>query len=127
MKARKFKKRDRTTSGRATGTLICRLSLPTTSEEYDRRATTNNPARAIQLIRQFVERHLSKSPDLLTGAHFVIEAEVRASSHGLRRKQLAVWKFGDDITSTFEKASQAWASLELEEDYIAMETDITIP
>ncbi|MEP7039663.1 MAG: hypothetical protein ABI891_15125 [Acidobacteriota bacterium] len=57
-------------------------------------------------------------------ASFVIQAEVRASGGGLRRKCLAKWRFGDDLDLVFEKASQAWTMLELEEDYRAIEIEI---
>ncbi len=124
MKARKFIKRDRTIVGRATGTLLCLLSLPVINAEYDWRTTPTNPIKAIGLIRKFVNRHLPQNPELLTDARFVIEAEIRASKSRLGRKQLAVWNFGDDIKSTFEQASREWALLELEEDYSAFEVEI---
>lgn len=124
MKARKFIKRDRTTIGRATGALICRLLLPVTGEEYGWRTTPTNPGRAVGLIRKFVERHLPKNPDLLTGASFIIEAEIRASATRLGRKRLTEWKFGDALASTFEKASQEWESLEPEEDWTTSEVEI---
>jgi hypothetical protein len=124
MKAHKFIKRDRKTAGRTTGTLLCSLSLPTIDAEYDLRTDSMNPSRAVKKIRNFVERRLPKNPALQTDASFVIQAEVRASSGGLRRKQLAKWKFGDELDLVFEKASQAWATLELEEDYTTIEVEI---
>ncbi len=132
MKARKFVKRNRTTAGRATGTLLCHLSLPTIDAEYEPtidagynwRPFTGNPARVVGKIRNFVERHLPKNPALQKDASFVIQAEIRASGGGLRRKRLAKWKFGDDLDVVFEKASQAWATLELEEDYTEIEVEI---
>jgi len=83
MKARKFIRRDRTTAGRATGTVTCRLLLPAIDEEHDWRTTPTNPARAVGLIRKFVVRHLPKNPDLLTDASFVIEAEIVPLKPGL--------------------------------------------
>jgi hypothetical protein len=115
MKARKFIKRDRTTPGRANGTLLCKLVLPALEERYDFRAS-QNPARAVESIRNFVNRHLPQNPELLTDASFLIEAELRASSGGFRRKKLAIWKFGDELASVFEETSQSWASLDLEDD-----------
>ncbi len=124
MKARKYIERNRTTAGRATGTLLCQLSLPTIDAEYDWRPFVGNPARVVEKIRHFVERHLPKNPVLQKDASFVIQAEVRASGGGLRRKRLAKWQFGDDLDLVFEKASQAWASLELEEDYTTIEVEV---
>ena len=89
MKAHKFIKRDRTTIGRATGSVLCRLLLPALEKEYDWRTTPTNPAKAVGLIRKFVNRHLPQNPDLLTGARFVIEAEIRASKSRIGRQQLA--------------------------------------
>ncbi len=124
MKARKYIERNRTTAGRATGTLLCQLSLPTIDAEYDWRPFVGNPARVVEKIRHFVERHLPKNPVFQKDASFVIQAEVRASGGGLRRKRLAKWKFGDELDLVFEKASQAWATLELEEDYTTIEGEI---
>jgi hypothetical protein len=124
MKARKFIKRDRTTIGRATGTLLCRLSLPAIEQEYDWRTTPTNPAKAIGLIRKFVNRHLPQNLDLLNDARFVIEAEIRASKTRIGRKQLVKWSFGDELDLTFAQASTAWAALEFEEDYSAFEVEI---
>jgi hypothetical protein len=124
MKARKFIKRDRETAGRATGTLLCRLSLPATGEEHDWRATPTNPAKAVGLIRKFVNRHLPQNPNLLIDASFVIEAEIRVSKTRLGRKQLAIWNYGDELAPTFERASEAWTSLELEEDYFSFEVEL---
>lgn len=89
MKARKFIKRDRTTPGRATGTLLCRLSLPAIEQEFDWRTSPTNPAKAVGLVRKFVSRHLPQNPELLTDAKLVIEAEIRASKTRIGRKQLA--------------------------------------
>ena len=124
MKARKYIERNRTTAGRATGTILCHLSLPTIDAEYDWHPFVGNPTRAVEKIRNFVKRHLPKNPALQKDASFVIQAEVRASGGGLRRKRLAKWKFGDELDLVFEKASQAWASLELEEDYTTIEVEI---
>lgn len=124
MKARKFIKRDRTTVGRGTGTIMCRLHLPTTDENYDWRTTPTNLTRAVGLIRKFIERHLSKSSELLKGARFVIEAEIRAAPNRLGRKTLAEWKFGDELSPVFEQASEKWASLEFEEDWKAFDVEL---
>ncbi len=124
MKVRKHIERNRTTAGRATGTVLCHLSLPTIDAEYDWRPFQGNPTRVMEKIRHFVERHLPKNAALQKGASFVIQAEVRASGGGLRRKRLAKWKFGDDLDLVFEQASQAWATLELEEDYTIIEVEI---
>ena len=124
MKGRKYIGRNRTTAGRATGTLLCQLSLPTIDAEYDWRPFQGNSARVVGKIRHFVERHLPKNPALQKDASFVIQAEVRASGGGLRRKRLSKWQFGDDLDLAFEKASQAWATLELEEDYMTIEVEI---
>jgi hypothetical protein len=124
MKARKYIERNRTTAGRATGTLLCQLSLPTIDAEYNWRPFQGNPTRVVGKIRNFVERHLPKNPALQKDASFVTQAEVRASGSGLRRKRLAKWKFGDELDLVFEKASQAWATLELEEDYTTIEVEI---
>ncbi|MEP7214259.1 MAG: hypothetical protein ABI791_14365 [Acidobacteriota bacterium] len=124
MKAHKFIKRNRTTAGRATGTLLCQLSLPGIDAETDWRRFKGNPERVVEKIRHFIERHLPKNSALLKDASFVIQAEVRASSGGLRRKRLAKWKFGDDLDLVFKTASQAWAMLESEEDYAAIEVEI---
>ncbi len=124
MKARKYIGRNRTTAGRATGTLLCHLSLPSIDAEYDWRPLVENPARAVEKIRNFVKRHLPKNLALQKDGSFVIQAEVRASGGGLRRKRLAKWKFGEELDLVFEKASQAWASLELEEDYTTIEVEV---
>ena len=124
MKVRKYIERNRKTAGRATGTILCQISLPTIDAEYDWRPFDGNPARMLEKIRHFVERRLPKNPALQKDASFVIQAEVRASSGGLRRKRLAKWKFGDDLALVFEKASQAWATLEFEEDYTTIEVEI---
>ena len=124
MKARKYIERNRTTAGRATGTLLCQLSLPTIDAEYDWRPFQGNPARVVEKIRHFVERHLPKNPALQKDASFVTQAEVRASGSGLRRKRLAKWKFGDDLDLIFAKASRGWAALELEEDCAAVEVEL---
>ena len=70
-----------------------------------------------------MEHHLPKHPALQKDASFVIHAEVRASNGGLRRKRLAKWEFGDDLDLVFEKASRAWAKLDLEEDYTIIEVE----
>ncbi|MDQ3800346.1 MAG: hypothetical protein M3384_12920 [Acidobacteriota bacterium] len=124
MKVRKFIKRDRATAGRATGTLLCRLSLPAIDEEYDWRTTPASSIKAIGLIRKFVNRRLPQNPELLTDARFVIEAEIRVSKTRIGRKRLAVWNFGDDLSAALEQASKEWELLELEEDYSAFEVEI---
>ncbi len=124
MKAHKFLKRNRTTAGRATGTVLCQLSLPAIEAEYDWRPFDGNPTRVLEKIRHFVERRLPKNSALQKDASFVIQAEVRASGGGLRRKRLAKWKFGDDLDLVFKNASQAWATLEFEEDYTTIEVEI---
>lgn len=124
MKVRKYIKRDREIIGRGTGTIMCRLSLPITDETYDWRSTPTNSARAIKPIRKFVARHLSKSPDLLAGSTFIIEAEIRTSPRTLGRKRLAVWKFGEPLDPIFEKALKEWNLLEMEEDWIPFDTEI---
>ena len=124
MKVRKYIERNRKTAGRATGTVLCQISLPAVDAEYDWRPFDGNPARVLEKIRHFVERRLPKNPALQKDASFVVQAEVRASSGGLRRKPLAKWKFGDDLASVFEQASQAWATLEFEEDYTTIEVEI---
>lgn len=75
-------------------------------------------------MRHFLERHIPKNVALQKDASFVIQAEVRASGGGLRRKRLGKWKFGDDFDLVFEQASHAWARLELEEDYTIIEVEI---
>jgi hypothetical protein len=124
MKAIKFIKRNRTTAGRGTGTILCCLSLPAIDEKYHWRTTPNNPAKAVSLIRKFVNRHLPQNPDLLTGASLVVEAEIRATNTRLERKLLATWNIGDDFDLTLKQASKEWLLLELEEDYIPFEVDI---
>ena len=124
MKVLTYIERNRKTAGCATGTLLCQLSLPTIDVESDWRRFNGNPTRMVEKIRHFVQRHLPKNPDLQKDASFVIQAEVRASSGGIRRKRLAKWKFGDDLDSVFEKASQVWATFELEEDYTTVEVEI---
>ena len=125
MKARKFINRDRTTVGRGTGTLLCRILLPATGEEYDWQTPQDSRPHAIGMIRKFVERRLPKNPDFLIDASFVIEAEIRGSATRLGRKRLAVWKFGDSLASTFETVLQEWESLEFEEDdHAAVEIEI---
>lgn len=124
MKAHKYIKRNRRTAGRATGIVSCQLSLPALDTEYGWQPFVGNPARVLAKIRHFVERHLPKSPALQKDASFVIQAQVRAASGGLRRKRLAKWKFGDDLALVFEKASQALATLEFEEDYTTIEVEI---
>ena len=124
MKVRKYIGRNRKTAGLATGTVLCQLSLPSIDEEYDWRPFNGNPARVLEKVRHFVERRLPKTPALQKDASFVIQAEVCASSGALRRKRLAKWTFGDDLALTFEKASQAWKTLEFEEDYTSIEVKI---
>lgn len=124
MKVRKYIGRDRKTAGLATGTVLCQLSLPAIEEEYGWRPFQGNPARIIEKIRHFIERRLPENPVLQKDASFVIQAEVRASSGALRRKRLAKWTFGNDLALVFKQASQAWATLELEEDYTTIEVEI---
>ena len=126
MKVRKFIKRERRTAGRATGSILCRFSLPTIGEEYEIRRSTPNPARTVDSIRKFIEWHLPKSFDLQIGASFIIQAEIRASGGGLRRKQLAKWKFGEKLDSIFKKAEYEWSLLELEEDWSTTEVEVDI-
>lgn len=126
MKARKFTKRDRRTSGRATGTIFCRLLLPILQEKYDFRLTQINPKQAISAIRKFINRHLGKTDNLLFDASFVIEAEMRASSGGFRRKKLATWSFNDDVENVLNQATKKWNSLEFEnDDYEPIEVDLS--
>ena len=124
MKVRKYIGRNRRTAGLATGTVLCQLSLPAIDEENDWRPFNGNPARVLEKVRHFVERRLPENPILQKDASFVIQAEVRASSGALRRKRLAKWAFGDDLALVFEQASQAWAMLELEDDYTTIEVEI---
>lgn len=128
MKARKFIKRDRSTAGRATGTLLCKLSLPTIEKEYDLRTQSFsvNPLRTIEKVKSFIQRHLPDNINLQTDASFIVQAEIRASSGGLRRKLLAKWKFGEQIDLVFEKISQEWRKLEFEEDWKYAESEIDI-
>ena len=126
MKARKHIQRDRTTAGRATGELLCHLSLPALDEEHRRKPLHGNPTRAIGKIRHFVERHLPPNPDLLKGASLVIEALVRASGGGVRRKRLAKWKFGEDLDLAFKKATQEWMNLEFEHEHTKTEVEIDL-
>ncbi len=111
MKARKFIGRDRSTAGHATGNLVCRLSVPSKGEDYDLRPLTDNFALAVDKMRKFVLRHLPKNSALLDNASFSIYAEVRASSGALRRKQLARWKFGEDLAPVFDEAARGWKLL----------------
>ena len=124
MKARKFIGRDRATAGRATGELVCRLSVPSKGEDYDLRPLTDNFALAVDKMRKFVLRHLPKNSALLHDASFSIYAMVRASSGALRRKRLATWKFGEDLTAVFKEAARAWELLEIEEDWTSVEVNI---
>jgi len=124
MKARRFIKRDRETFGRATGGLSCRLLLPATDEEYSWFTSTTNPERAVGKIRKFILRHLSKSSELLIDASFIIQAGIRISKSRLGHKQLAVWKYGDELTPVFEKAIKEYGLLEFEEDWEVIEVDI---
>jgi hypothetical protein len=126
MKARKLIKRDRTTRGRATGFLICRLKFPEIDEVYEWGRRLNNPVRTVNSIRRFVERYLSENNTFLTDSNFVISAEIRISQSRLGRQPLARWKFGDDFTSVFEKALQEYELLEPEEDYIEVEVDLEL-
>lgn len=124
MKARKFIGRDRTTAGRATGDLVCRLSIPSRGEDYDLRPLTDNFVLAVEKMRKFILHHLPKNPALLDNASFSIYAELRASSGALRRKRLARWKFGEDLTSVFDEAARAWKLLQIEEDWTSVEINI---
>lgn len=124
MKARKFLKRERRKPGRATGTILCRLLLPALEQRYDFYITPGSPTRAIETIRKLVNRHLTKDSKLLTDSSFVIEAEIRAANGGMRRKEIATWKFGENLASAYEAASRAWETLDLEEEYSAFEVEI---
>ena len=124
MKVRKSIERNRKIAGRATGIVLCHLSLLAIDAEYDWRPFDGNPARVLEKIRHFVERRLPKNPALQKDASFVIQAEVRASGGGLQRERLAKWRFGDNLALVFEKATQTWAMLELEEDYTTIEVEI---
>ena len=124
MKARKHTHRNRTTAGRATGNLFYHLSLPAIDAEYYQSPLVGNPTRAIGKIRHFVEGHLPTNPALLKDARLVIEAEIRASGGGVRRKHLAKWKFGDDLDSVFKKATEQWLNLEFEEEHTTTEVEI---
>jgi hypothetical protein len=106
MKARKYIHRNRITSGRATGRLFYRLSLPAIDAEYSQRPLVGNPTRGIWESSAFVEGHLPTNPVLLKDASLVIQAEIRASGGGVRRKRLAKWKFGDELDLVFKNATQ---------------------
>lgn len=122
MKAQKFLKRDRTTTGRATSSsVVCQLTFPANDENYELRPINTNRIKALKTMRKFVDKHLQKRTLLLDEASFTIYAEVRASSGSLRRKRLARWTFGDDLDLVFKKASQVWENLEPEEDYVSVE------
>ena len=123
MKARKFIKRDRTIAGRSTGDCVCNLKFPATNEQYDIRPLTENPTKAIEIMKKFVNKHLQERRLLLDEASFSIYAEVRASSGGLGRMCLAKWRFGDDLDLVFEKALQVWTTLEIEENWTSVEVD----
>jgi hypothetical protein len=116
MKVRKYIKRDRTTANRATGTLLCCLSIPVIGEEFNLRTASVNPLNAIGSIRKFVDRHLPRSPDLLAGANFIIQAEIRASGGGFRRKLITSWMYGEDIVSVLNETSKQWALFDFEDD-----------
>lgn len=124
MKGRKIIARDRTTVGRATGDLVCRISVPSKGESYDVRPLTRNWTLAVEKMRKFVLSHLPESPELLEDATFTIYAEVRASSGAIRRKVLAKWTFGDELTPVFETAAQAWKCFEVEPDGTSVEVDV---
>lgn len=124
MKVRKFIKRDRKTAGRATGSILCKFSLPRINEEYEICRSTPNPARTVESIKKFIQWHLPKSLDFQLDASFIIQAEIRSSSGGLRRKLIAKWTFGENIELAFKKAEYEWSLLELEEDWSNVEVEI---
>src|SRR5687767_2322175 len=61
-------------AGRATGTLICRLSLPAIDLSIDRRVKGD---RAVGAIRRFLRQRIPEAPELLIGGSFVINIEFR--------------------------------------------------
>jgi len=128
MKARKFIKRDRKTAGRWTGVILCHLKLPAMDQEfYFRASNTFDPEQALKTIRKFVDRQLPELDELIDGASLVIDAEIRASSGGLRRQCLGAWKFGEDYDSVFDEATTACAFLEPEnDDWMPVDVEIKL-
>lgn len=116
MKALKFTKRERKKSGRATGTIIATIIIPFLEEKYALHFSSEKEQKSLEKTKKFVKRHLNKADELLIGASIVIDAEIRALSGAMRRKKLAKWNYGEDISSTFENARKIWEKLEFEDD-----------
>lgn len=116
MKAIKFTKRDRRTAGRATGTIIVTIAIPFLEEKYTLHFSSEKEQKSLERTKKFVKRHLEKADELLIGASITIDAEMRASSGAMRRKKLAKWGYGEDITTTFQNANKVWENLDFEDD-----------
>jgi len=126
MKVRVFKKRDRTTPDRATGWLVCNVTLPSLGRrEFETAGPRANHGRTFAAIRRFVLSHLPLDDESREGARFVIDVQVRAAGGGLRRKRLVTWRSGESVRDAIAKASAAWKKIEKEEtDSASVEVDL---
>lgn len=125
MKEFKFSKRERRKSGRATGTIIVTIVIPFLEEKYVLHFSSEKEQKSLEKTKKFVKRHLEKADEILIGASMVFDAEIRASSGAMRRKKLAKWNNGEDISTTFENARKIWEKLEFEnDDYEPYEVEI---
>src|SRR5262245_10273216 len=115
MRVRKLRARDRSTPARATGWVICNLTLPAIEESFVNWFYTPNRDRTMAAVRRFILKKLPKNGIGLEDAVFVISAQVRKSSGGVRRKQLADWHVGEPIQRALERAASEWDQLPKEE------------
>lgn len=125
MKARKFTKRDRRTSGVGIGSLVCSLSFPETEEKYIIRPFGATKT-LFERVRKFIHYHLNERNSRLSEARFTIAAEIRAENGGIRQKPLVTWLDGQDIEAALETAEAQWQELDFESDYDSFETEIDL-
>jgi hypothetical protein len=97
--------------GRATGTLICRLSLPEIDLNIDRRAQGD---RAVGAIRRFLRQQIPESPEAQIGGSFVINMEFRAKNMSVRWLPLCRWRAGEAFDAAIDRAAKKWQAVEKE-------------
>ncbi len=120
-KGLRYVRRDRSTPGRAVGTLVCRVSLPALADPFDH--YLSHPEE----LRRLLRRELPKTEAGLEGAWVSVSAAVRKPSRAIGRKKLERWSSGEPIDTFVEAVCLKWGRLPKEDATWSKTVEVDLP
>jgi hypothetical protein len=107
----RFVRRDRSTPGRTVGYMVCRISVPTLGDPFERKLTSTAE------LRRLLGREMPAPEIAREGAVVTVSAAVRKPSRAIGRRRLGQWRAGESLEMFIRVVGQQYHALPKETDW----------